>query len=169
MYHHLCRYITILPSVSLSLVVTADEAISLRHPKEESAISHIHELTQGHDVELSPSVTPPNIPKPLPEGPPPLNITLLIKRFFREPQSKTELVMTILLGIASFILFTYCMTTLYRCMCSRNYAKWRTTWVKNRRAKKHSLYYKQIREAVPLRLESHYQVSRKSLFIRNSH
>ena len=45
-------------------------------------------------------------------------------------------------------------------MCSRNYAKWRTSWSKAKRLRKQkqSMYYKQIKESLPLTLKGHRQV-----------
>ena len=92
-------------------------------------------------------------------GQPPLDISQVIEKLVRYPRTRKELVTTVLLGIASAILLVYSMTKLYQCMCSRNYAKWRSSWSKQKRQRiRHSPYYKQIRESVPLVLEGHAQV-----------
>lgn len=145
-----------LPSIHLSLVVTPDQAEAMRHP-DESPIGHIDTLpgTEGHYLE------PQNHFMNITSGGS-FNFTVVIKRFFRQPQSRLELFMTILLGIASFILLTYFLTVLYKCMCPRSYGKRRIDG--GRRIKKQSPYYKQIRETVPLVLDSHLQVRRFRLY-----
>ena len=137
------------------MVVTPEEAINLRHKDEEYP---------GRDDDTLPDPKPtnhdPKVPPDLATLPKPLNLTIVFERFFRKPETQTELVMTILLGIASFILFTYCFTALYKCMCSRNYPKWRAKLDKWKRVREPKMpYFKAIRDAVPLVLDSHIQVS----------
>jgi len=83
-----------------------------------------------------------------------------------------ELVLTILLAIASGILAINGLLTLYKCMCSRNYARWRASWSSQskrqlrRRGRGVTTttggsggYYTEFRETVPLVLAGHKQVS----------
>ena len=140
------RYITILPSMHLSSVITPDEAISMRHPQEQRAEA---------------DTTPDTQPGFTPHIPPSLNITVIMQRLMLYPQSTVDWVVTILLLMAHFTLLTYILVALYRCLCSRNYAKWRSSWGKSGRSSRHknkSPYYKQIRESVPLVLNGHMQV-----------
>ena len=50
------------------------------------------------------------------------------------------------------------MVALYKCMCSRNYSRWRHSWARHRRQRSRGAYYKQIKESVPLLLKGHSQV-----------
>jgi len=78
----------------------------------------------------------------------------------RSPRTNMELVMTILLAIASMILAVNGLLTLYKCMCSRNYARWRSSWQRKRRVRRRhdADYYTEFRETVPLIMAGHRQV-----------
>lgn len=102
--------------------------------------------------------TGPEIDKSPPPPSVQLHIWNVLKNFFRYPRTRKEQVITVLLGIASGILCAYIFMLLYKCMCSRNYAKWRSSWSKTRRSRFNWPYYKQIRESVPLLLQGHLQV-----------
>jgi len=70
--------------------------------------------------------------------------------------------MTILLAIASIILAVNGLLTMYKCMCSRNYARWRSSWQhKHRVHRRHhgDSYYTEFRETVPLVMSGHKQVT----------
>jgi len=82
----------------------------------------------------------------------------------RSPRTNIELVLTILLAIASVILAVNGLLTMYKCMCSRNYARWRLSWQRKRhvRRRRHGEvtgYYTEFRETVPLVLSGHKQVA----------
>jgi hypothetical protein len=47
------------------------------------------------------------------------------------PSSPVELALTVLLAIPSLIFISYTMVVCYKCICSRNYAEWRSSWMKN--------------------------------------
>lgn len=44
------------------------------------------------------------------------------------PSSPMEIFMTALLCIVSVFVVAYTFVVLYRCMCTRNYAEWRSSW-----------------------------------------
>lgn len=134
------RYLTILPSIHLSIGVSPEEAIGIRHPSETrfDPPQHLPSWDPTGQFTIEPNQS-----------------SSLIQRLVRYPRTKTELVITILLGIASFFLLVFIMLSMYKCMCSRNYAKWRSSW--QRRLRKANQYYKQIRESVPLVLNGHIQ------------
>ena len=173
------RYITILPSINLNLVIDPDVAVAMRHPKENEAIAQ-RDITPEH-----PEVDEPHDPEVSLEEPPEettedasywgsaawkkgelpqLDLNIALHKIIRVPRTKQELVATLLLIVASVILVVYFLTVLYRCMCSRNYAKWRTSLSKRRRNRlKQSPYFKQICESVPLLLQGHEQVGHKDI------
>lgn len=81
-----------------------------------------------------------------------------LKAFY--PKSRREFVITMSLGVLSVIVITYFMAMLYKCMCSRNYSRWRHSWARHyaRRQRSKGAYYKQIKESLPLMLKGHNQV-----------
>ena len=71
--------------------------------------------------------------------------------------------MTILLAIATVILAVNSLLTMYKCMCSRNYAYWRSSWQRKHRIRRRCRgdaagYYTEFRETVPLVMSGHKQV-----------
>ncbi|EEC13205.1 sterol response element binding protein cleavage-activating protein, putative, partial [Ixodes scapularis] len=44
------------------------------------------------------------------------------------PASRAEATLVLALSIPTVLFIVYLFVTLYRCMCSRNYAEWRTSW-----------------------------------------
>ncbi len=88
----------------------------------------------------------------------PLNLTIVLTKLIRYPKTQKETIVTVLLGIASMYVLIYLIGACYGCMCSRNYDKWRASWARKKRRNRQAMYYKQIREAVPLILEGHLQV-----------
>jgi len=85
----------------------------------------------------------------------------------RTPRTTMELVLTILLAIASVILAMNAVLTMYKCMCSRNYARWRSSWQRKRHVRRRHRggevtgYYTEFRETLPLVLSGHKQVNVK--------
>ena len=153
-YAILCyRYISMLPSIQLSMTITPEDAIQLRHPLESKVVASLPQhpdLVVGFHGDNNLSF----------DSNQSLSLSKVMQRLTVYPRTQHELAATILLGIATLILSMYFMVLLYRCMCSRNYAKWRASWHRHRKAhRKSSPYYKQIRESVPLILEGHSHVS----------
>ena len=155
-----CRYLSILPSIHISTIVSPDEAVKMRHPTENQnayrtsgetdqtfTLKHSAKQKKEEKYTSIPHITPGQAS----------HLIARAKKLKLYPQSQTELVVTVALGIASTILLVYFMMVLYRCMCSRNYAKWRSSWSRVRKNKKSSMYFKQIKESVPLILEGHRQ------------
>ena len=168
-----------LPSIHLSMVIAPEEAFNMRHQDEIKISSHLSQNafqrlnsetslvedeshhTDHHPDSLLPKTDPhdPNLTSHQVPTSKPLNLTMVLTKLIRYPQTEKEYVVTVLLGVASLIVFTYFMTLCYKCMCSRNYHKWRTSWARNKRRNRQARYYKQIRDAVPFVLEGHQQVS----------
>lgn len=71
------------------------------------------------------------------------------------PSSPMEIFLTALLCFVSAIVLAYAMVMLYRCICSRNYAEWRTSW--HQQDKTQDSVTQLVLEAVPLVLEGHTQ------------
>ena len=79
-----------------------------------------------------------------------------LQAFF--PKSQREFFITVCFCFLSVIVISYFMVALYKCMCSRNYSRWRHSWARHRRQRSRGAYYKQIKESVPLLLKGHSQV-----------
>ncbi|EFN85276.1 sterol regulatory element-binding protein cleavage-activating protein [Harpegnathos saltator] len=71
------------------------------------------------------------------------------------PSSPMEIFLAALLCLISVIVVAYMMVVLYRCICSRNYAEWRTSW--HKQDKTQDSVTQLVLEAVPLVLEGHTQ------------
>lgn len=71
------------------------------------------------------------------------------------PSSPMEIFLAALLCFISVIVVAYTMVVLYRCVCSRNYAEWRTSW--HQQEKTQDSVTQLVLEAVPLVLEGHTQ------------
>ncbi|XP_074658756.1 sterol regulatory element-binding protein cleavage-activating protein-like [Tubulanus polymorphus] len=151
----LSRYISILPTMHLSAVIDPSEAISLRHPAEHEIAEQIAEqrkLYSRSAEHASAYQIPFSKLDPYSQ-----NLMLHAKKLTQYPKSSKEFIITVALAIASALFIVYIVMTMYRCMCSRNYAKWRSSW-RRRPKRRRSLYYvKQIRETVPLFLCGHEQ------------
>lgn len=71
------------------------------------------------------------------------------------PSSPMEIFLAALLCLVSVVVVAYTMVVLYRCICSRNYAEWRTSW--HQQEKTQDSVTQLVLEAVPLVLEGHTQ------------
>lgn len=140
------RYLSLLPSIHLSMVISPEVAIQLRNDKEAASLQDYDDTKETYKPDEG--IKTVKFPSPTPS---------VLRNFFRYPRTRKEQVITVLLGIASAVLLTFLIVSLYRCMCSRNYAKWRSSWSKTRRSRFNWPYYKQIRESVPLFLQGHLQ------------
>lgn len=52
-----------------------------------------------------------------------LNLTRVLTKLIRTPQTPEEHVVTVCIGVLSLVFIGYALTLCYKCMCSRNYAK----------------------------------------------
>ncbi|KAG0432246.1 hypothetical protein HPB47_021045, partial [Ixodes persulcatus] len=100
-------YISILPPVFLSIPVPASKAVEMRHPDDPRTMFHANwRLIPNIDGEQESS----------PGG------------GLVHPASRAEATLVLALSIPTVLFVVYLFVTLYRCMCSRNYAEWRTSW-----------------------------------------
>ncbi|XP_039279240.1 sterol regulatory element-binding protein cleavage-activating protein [Nilaparvata lugens] len=118
--HHVASsptYVTLLPAIRLATVVTPQRAQHLRNPFEKQlpplqwqslalALDPLDSLTGAGPAQM-PSKTSPS--------------PLL-------PSSPMELFLAMLLCLTSIMVVSYTVLVLYRCICSRNYAEWRSSW-----------------------------------------
>lgn len=73
------------------------------------------------------------------------------------PSSPTEIFLATLLCIVSFIVVTYTMIVLYRCICSRNYPEWRASWSFSKEKSSQDAMTQFFVEEVPVVLDGHTQ------------
>ncbi|GFN75373.1 sterol regulatory element-binding protein cleavage-activating protein [Plakobranchus ocellatus] len=142
------RYISILPVIHLSDIIDPLVAIELRHPIDKATMaarpSFTHQTSYNGDSQIAE------------------NISGQLHYYYHQkfdkyyPKSRDEFVITVMLCILSVIVITYFMVMLYRCMCSRNYSRWRHSWARSSRRRSRG-YFKQIKESVPLVLSGHTQ------------
>ncbi|XP_063979282.1 sterol regulatory element-binding protein cleavage-activating protein [Diachasmimorpha longicaudata] len=70
------------------------------------------------------------------------------------PSSPMEIFLAALLCLISVIVVAYTMVVLYRCICTRNYAEWRTSWHQQEKTQDST---ELVLEALPIVLEGHSQ------------
>lgn len=94
---------------------------------------------------------------------------LLARDLPYHPSSPGEVAIAIALAVPSLLFFVYLMVVLYRCMCSKHYAEWRSSW-KNPSGDPNRTGYSEsaadanlVMETFPLKLCGHTQVSRESI------
>ncbi|RWS31217.1 hypothetical protein B4U80_00513 [Leptotrombidium deliense] len=142
------RYVSILPAIHLSLPVDPSSAMHLRHPSESDpqifrqflSPSNIHSLLDPNDdvddlVYSAKSDT------------------------YRRQWTSNEVFFSITLSIPTLIFIIYVFVTLYRCMCSRNYAEWRSSWSETLKMKSGTRTEVDtiITETIPVMLPGHEQ------------
>ena len=71
------------------------------------------------------------------------------------PSSPLEILLTILLAIPSVAFLAYVTVVLYRCICSRHYAEWRSNWWGHSGALTQEYYSSIAVETMPLVLDGH--------------
>ncbi|XP_062599956.1 sterol regulatory element-binding protein cleavage-activating protein-like [Saccostrea cucullata] len=170
------KFISILPSLHLSIVVDPNEAISLRHPSQNAGktpqqikqeIEQISQEQLSEAKRVESDVLPDDSIKGLLESLPNYiyDSDQLRKLYDPEelrklyPKSQLELISTILLVLFSAICLSYFGLALYHCICPKNYARWRSRWFRGQQRKREKVggYYKQIKESVPKVLKGHLQ------------
>ncbi|XP_048754317.2 sterol regulatory element-binding protein cleavage-activating protein-like [Ostrea edulis] len=170
------KFISILPSLHLSVIVDPNEAISLRHPSENAGktpqqikkeIEQISQEQMSEAKRVESDVLPDDSIKGLLDSLPnyvydsdhlrKLYDPEELKKLY--PKSQRELVSTLLLVLFSAICLSYFALALYHCICPKNYARWRSRWFRgqHRKREKTGEYYKQIKESVPKVLKGHLQ------------
>ncbi|XP_054271772.1 sterol regulatory element-binding protein cleavage-activating protein [Macrosteles quadrilineatus] len=138
-------YVTMLPPVQLASAVSPERAIAQRNDAEKQnnfqwqSLAIALDPIDFNDGEFS-------VPLPSP-------VHTLDMPFF--PSSPMELFLTAVLCIISVLVLSYTTVVLYRCICSRNYAEWRASWMGTKEPSDPSSQV--VLEAVPLVLAGHAQ------------
>lgn len=152
-----CRHISILPSLHLSIKVSPQEVIKVRPPM--SAEQAEDEVTEDTVKRVQKTAKPGQPPvnhsadtRPFVPGGPATSLKLFY------PQGLKEFSITVALAVLSLLLLIYFLVILYKCCCSRNYDKWRSSWSKKAKRVK-GKYFRQIKDSLPLILKGHALVS----------
>ncbi|TRY79121.1 hypothetical protein TCAL_05977 [Tigriopus californicus] len=149
------EYVTFLPPIRLSLAISPESASQLRHPEELQVHSMSSEALDFHDkILLEQDVDDFD------------GIRLDQKEHVAAdgyselspfvPTSPGELFLAFVFAFPSMLFLVYVMIVFYRCVCSRNYAEWRSSWEGGQSAKQnHDIYTQVVQESVPIVLEGH--------------
>lgn len=136
------RYVTILPAIKLSHIIKPEVAILLRNPHEK-LIQNFQWKALAAALDPLDLIDDDNRQSPLiTTGGTPL-----------VPKSPMEIVLAILLCAISVSVLCYTMVVFYRCICTRNYAEWRSSW--NEPELLHPSGGEQILEGIPLQIDGH--------------
>lgn len=110
------HYVVVLPAIKLSHVVPMEVAIKVRNPNETPpSSSKWNALTSALDpLDLNDAGAEEDLPYDLDDHP-----------LF--PKTPMEIILTAILCLVSIFVITYTMIVMYRCICSRNYAEWRSS------------------------------------------
>lgn len=136
------RYVTILPTIRLSHAVSPEIALHLRNPEEGppkhfqwKALAVALDPLDFNDADLQ-DIPLYNV------GSVPLY-----------PKTPMEIVLTTILVIVSIVVFSYSLIVIYRCVCTRNYAEWRSSWNESEMPAETSSDH--ILDAVPVQVNGH--------------
>lgn len=127
------NYVLILPAIKISLAIRPERAIELRHPNEnylqnfqwKSLAAALDPLDLNDDLEK--------------HGTSALHRSTIISLTANTmgnlgseiplfPKSPMEIFFVITLCCISVLVLCYTMVVFYRCICTRNYAEWRSSW-----------------------------------------
>lgn len=147
------KYVTVLPSIRLSHAINADEAIGLRNADEKptmhfqwKALAIALDPIDFADMEESESSIGLHLPGVRGGGngsTPPLY-----------PKTPMEILLATILCAISIFVLTYTMIVFYRCICSRNYAEWRSSW-NDMDANADHPKTQRVFEGVPIQIKGH--------------
>ncbi|XP_023037735.1 sterol regulatory element-binding protein cleavage-activating protein [Drosophila willistoni] len=136
------QYVTLLPTIRLTHAITPELATLLRNPQEQlqqnfqwKALAAALDPLDFNDDDVrreSPMVMPGGMP--------------LV------PKSPMEIFFAILLACISIFVLCYTMVVFYRCICTRNYAEWRSSWHESEAP---HMKTEQILEGVPTQIAGH--------------
>ncbi|XP_055390295.1 sterol regulatory element-binding protein cleavage-activating protein [Condylostylus longicornis] len=139
-------YIAVLPSIKLSKIIAPESAIIMRNPKDV-------EIKNFQWKTLAAALDPLDFNdegKNIAREKPVLSIGTTSGTPLY-PKSPMEIFIVAMLCSISIFVLTYTMVVFYRCICTRNYAEWRSSWNETEPIPN----AEQILEGVPLHLPGH--------------
>lgn len=147
------KYVTILPSIRLSHAVGADDAVSLRNADEKptmhfqwKALAIALDPIDFADMDERDNSIGLHIPgiRGSSNG---ATVPLY-------PKTPMEILLATILCAISIFVLSYMMIVFYRCVCSRNYAEWRSSWNDNELTDDHPKTQR-VFESVPIQMKGH--------------
>lgn len=121
------KYISILPSIKVSQLVSPEEVIKLRNPNEKS---QQHFQWKALAAALDPidfaDVDPVAYSEKMASSLAKDHLYPYSTPLY--PKSPMELFFAAILICISVFVLTYTLVVMYRCICTRNYAEWRASW-----------------------------------------
>ncbi|KAF0302115.1 Sterol regulatory element-binding protein cleavage-activating protein [Amphibalanus amphitrite] len=131
------------------LAVSPQEALQARHPRDAEVSDRVVDriaLTLGQlDIaDIDETGQPSQYPSPSSD-------------YAYVPSSPFEVFLVVLLALPSIAFIIYLLVVLYRCVCSRNYAEWRSSWGADGQGAGDYHQQQVVLEALPLRLSGHSQ------------
>ncbi|XP_065352415.1 sterol regulatory element-binding protein cleavage-activating protein [Cloeon dipterum] len=144
------HYLSILPPITISAAVSPQQAQILRNPYEKDfpVLSQWQKLVAALDpIDLNGAQGNPDAIK---DSQPSISEVPYV------PQSPMELFFIAILCIISVLVVAYFLIVLYRCVCTRNYAEWRSSWTNGESVNADSST-QVVFETMPMVLEGHPQ------------
>lgn len=133
------NYVLILPTIKISLAIRPERAIELRHPNENfiqnfqwkalaAALDplDLNDDLEKHGTSHGSMITAATVIAMQST----INLGSEIPLF---PKSPMEIFFVITLCCISVLVLCYTMVVFYRCICTRNYAEWRSSWYESQR------------------------------------
>lgn len=147
------KYVTVLPSIRLSHAVGADDAISLRNVDEKPTM---HFQWKALAIALDPIDF-----ADMEERDSSLGLHIAGVRGSSNgatvplyPKTPMEILLATILCAISIFVLSYMMIVFYRCVCSRNYAEWRSSWNDSELNDDHPKTQR-VFEGVPIQMKGH--------------
>ncbi|CAG0921928.1 unnamed protein product [Notodromas monacha] len=154
------RFITVLPPILLTASVGLDEALKLRNAKDAEVSKNFEFRTWNMGLDAADIHDATELRKTLPPG---LDTSGYwgVDGSAYVPQSPLQVVYACLLAVPTLFFLAYLAVVLYRCVCTRHYAEWRSSsWWGSQQREAPSIDddgTQLFMEAVPLILSGHVQ------------
>lgn len=146
------KYVTILPTIRVSHAITPDEATHLRNAEEKP---NMHFQWKALAIALDPIDFADMDEK---DGSISYHLTssgsYSIGSTPLYPKTPMEMLLATILCLISIFVLTYAMIVFYRCICSRNYAEWRSSW-NDTKTDVDAPNTQRIFESIPIQIKGH--------------
>ncbi|XP_077302118.1 SREBP cleavage activating protein isoform X2 [Arctopsyche grandis] len=156
------RYLAVLPPILIKHRVSPERAIAARNPAEKDSIapsSRWRALVAALDpLDLTDFEIGHGIPIPALQLQTNWGIPQSPNEIPYYPSSPMEILLLAILCLISVLVIAYTMVVLYGCVCTKNYAEWRTSWrtlEKENQSTRPALQF--VMEAVPIVVSGHAQ------------
>lgn len=154
------KYISILPSIRVTHLVTPAEVVKLRNPHEQvqrpnfqwKALAAALDPIDFSDVDQATGGQPL-------EGKSRKDLHQYPYGTPLYPKSPMELFFAAILICISVFVLTYTLIVMYRCICTRNYAEWRASWTDQTAVEEGGTSKRKsvVQNSVPISIRGHHQ------------